>query len=231
MNNSKLIVGVVLMMSQMVFGQEGTFTLEQAKKYAVDHHITVANADHDITDAKERANEVRGIGLPQVNITGSFGNFINQPVQVMDASFFNPMAPPGSLVSFRAGTEFSSAANLQATQLLFNGSYIIGLKAASYFAKFQETIADITKEDVVFNVIQAYELAAVAKTNVQFVDSMVTLTDSMVTMQSVYDELGMMKQEDMDQLNYSLLSAQQAKLSADLQYDNALTLLKYSKMI
>lgn len=228
MNNSKLIVGVLLMIAQFSAAQEGSFTLEAAKSYAQEHNISVANAEHDITDAKERANEVRGIGLPQVNITGDFGQNINLPVQVIDASFFNPGAPAGSLVSFRAGTKFSSSAGLQANQLIFNGSYIIGLKAAAYFAKFQETVSDITKEDVSYNVIQAYQLASVAKENLAFVDSMVITAESMVEMQAIYLDLGLLLKEDMDQLKYSVLTAKQAQLSSNIQYENALNLLKYS---
>jgi len=222
------------MVSQLSFAQDQqnlqseSFTLEAAKTYALANNISISNAEHDIKSAKQQANEVRGIGLPQVNITGSFNNNLNLPVQVMDASFFNPMAPPGSLVSFRAGTEFSSSATLQASQILFNGSYIIGLKAASYFAKFQVDISNITKEDVVYNVIQAYNLASVAKTNAVFVDSMVVLSETMVEQQKIYYDLGLLLQEDMDQLNFSLLTSKQAKVSADLQYENALNLLKFS---
>jgi outer membrane protein TolC len=132
------------------------------------------------------------------------------------------------LVSFRAGTDYNSSANLQATQILFNGSYIIGLQAAKNYASFQETKAELTKEDVVYNVVQAYQLAAVAKTNLSFVDSITSLTEEMVNKQSVFFDLGLMKSEDMDQLNYSLLTAKQSQMAANLQYQNALTLLKYS---
>ncbi|NRA11068.1 MAG: TolC family protein [Crocinitomicaceae bacterium] len=227
MNNSKLIVGALLMVAQFSSAQNGSFTLEAAKTYAQDHHVSIKNADHDITGAKERANEVRAIGLPQVNITGTFGQNLHLPVQVMDASFFNPGAPPGSLVSFRAGTKFSSSAGLQANQMIFNGSYIIGLKAAAYFAKFQETASDITKEDVSYNVIQAYQLTSVAKENLSFVDSMVITAESMVEMQAIYFDLGLLLKEDMDQLKYSVLTAKQAQVASNLQYQNSLNLLKF----
>lgn len=228
MNKSKLIVGALLMIAQFSSAQDASFTLEAAKSYAQEHNISVLNADHDITDAKERANEVRAVGLPQVSITGNFGQNITLPVQVLDASFFNPNAAEGELVSFRAGTNFSSSAGLTANQLLFNGSYFIGLKAASYFAKFQETASDLTKEDVSYNVIQAYQLASVAKENIAFVDSMVVTAESMVEMQAIYFDLGLLLKEDMDQLKYSLLTAKQAQLSSTIQYENALNLLKYS---
>ena len=228
MNNSKLMIGILLVSAQLSYGQTKEFTLEEAKSYAIENQVIIKNAQHDITDAKERANEIRGIGLPQVNLTGQFGNFLNLPVQVIDESFFNPGAPDGALVSFRAGTDYNSSANLQATQILFNGSYIIGLQAAKNYASFQETKAELTKEDVVYNVVQAYQLAAVAKTNLSFVDSITSLTEEMVNKQSVFFDLGLMKSEDMDQLNYSLLTAKQSQMAANLQYQNALTLLKYS---
>ena len=222
------MIGILLVSAQLSYGQTKEFTLEEAKSYAFENQVIIKNAQHDITDAKERANEIRGIGLPQVNLTGQFGNFLNLPVQVIDASFFNPGAPDGALVSFRAGTDYNSSANLQTTQILFNGSYIIGLQAAKNYASFQETKAELTKEDVVYNVVQAYQLAAVAKTNLSFVDSITSLTEEMVNKQSVFFDLGLMKSEDMDQLNYSLLTAKQSQMAANLQYQNALTLLKYS---
>ena len=124
-------------------------------------------------------------------------------MQVIDAQFFNPSAPPGSLVSFRAGTDYSASGTLEVGQLLFNGSYIIGLQASRYYANFQVSAADLTKEDIVFNVIQAYQLAAVAKENLTFVDSMVSITEKLIEKQKNYAELGLMKQEDMDQLLFS----------------------------
>lgn len=228
MKNSKLIAGLFLVIASSSLAQTESFTLDAAKSYSIDHHISIKNSQLDVEVAQKQIVEIRGMGLPQVNITGSFNNFLNLPVQVMDASFFNPSAPPGTLVSFRAGTDYSSNANLQLTQLLFNGSYIIGLQAAAYIEKFQQNLAEISKEDVVFNVIQAYDLAAVAKTNLSFADSIVALTQELVDKQQGYFDLGMMLQEDLDQLNYSLLTAKQARVSAEVQYKNALNFLKLS---
>lgn len=207
---------------------QNSFNLIDAKLYALDNNLSVKNAENDNESAHQRYVEIRGMGLPQIEFNGTFNNFINLPVQVVDASFINPMAPEGETIEFVAGTEYSAAGTLQASQLLFNGSYIIGLKAADYLTKFQANASDITKEDVLFNVIQAYQLASVAKENIQFVDSMVLITEELIEKQENYLELGLMKQEDFDQLNYSLLSAKNSKLAAELQYKNALSVLKYA---
>ena len=225
--NKSIILGVFAMLATSGWAQS-SFNLVDAKIYALENNLSVKNAEHDNEYAHQRYIEIRGMGLPQVDFSGSFNNFINLPVQVVDASFLNPNAPPGSTIEFRAGTKYSAAGTLQASQLLFNGSYIIGLKAADYLTKFQETASNITKEDILFNVIQAYQLTSVAKENIQFVDSMVLITERLIEKQQNYLELGLMKQEDMDQLNFSLLSAKNSQVSANLQYKNALSVLKYA---
>lgn len=225
--NKLIIMGVVLFLSGSGWSQE-TFTLEAAKAYALEHNWNVKNAMLDVKIAEQKVIETRGMGLPQVNISGSFNNFINLPVQVIDAQFFNPSAPPGSLVSFRAGTDYSASGTLEVGQLLFNGSYIIGLQASRYYANFQVSAADLTKEDIVFNVIQAYQLAAVAKENLTFVDSMVSITEKLIEKQKNYAELGLMKQEDMDQLLFSLSTAKEARVSAELQCANTIDMLKFA---
>ncbi len=220
---------LLFLSTQLVHAQETTvFSIEDAKAYALENHLTVANAKNNIDIARQQYIEVRGMGLPQVDLSGSFTNFINLPVQVLDATFLNPNAPPGETVSFRAGTEYAADGTLQVRQLLFNGSYIIGLQAANFFAEFQKTVATASKEEVIFNVVQAYELATVAKSNKAFIDSLVLTTQELINKQKHYLELGLILQEDMDQLNYSLLSAQSTQTVAQINYENALSMLKLS---
>lgn len=225
--NRIIIMGIVFFLSGKGWSQE-TFTLEAAKAYALENNWNVKNALLDIKIAEQKVIETRGMGLPQVNLNGSFSNFINLPVQVIDAQFFDPTAPPGTLVSFRAGTDYSSSATFEVGQLLFNGSYIIGLQASRYYANFQVSAANITKEEIVFNVIQAYQLAAIAKENLNFVDSMVSITEKLIEKQENYAELGLMKQEDMDQLLFSLSTAKEARVSAELQCANTIDMLKFA---
>ncbi len=218
----------LLITGQSIAQDSTSFTLEEAKIFAVEHHLSIQNALKDIEIAKQKVVETRGIGLPQIDISGQFNHFINIPVSVVDATLFNPMANPGDVMEFRMGTEYSTTGTIQANQLLFNGSYIVGLQVSKYFTSFQETSAELTKEEVVFNVIKAYQLAAIAKGNLEFADSMVVLTGDMVEKQKHFLELGLMLQEDMDQLSFSFLTAKNAQVSSEIQYQNALTFLKLS---
>jgi len=224
MRNHFFLWALILASGKLV--AQTQFSLNAAKDYALENNLSVKNAFLDIDNAHKQAMEARSMGLPQISINGSFSNFINLPVQVVSANFINPAASPDETISFRAGTNFTTTGTLQANQLLFNGSYIVGLQVAKFFITVAETSNLKSQEDVVFNVIQAYQIAAVGKENVAFVDSFVNVSNKLVEEQRAYLELGLLDQESIDQLEYSLLTAKNALTSAQLQYDNALTLLK-----
>jgi outer membrane protein TolC len=225
MENSKFLLGALLFWAGTSFAQKSSFSLEEAKNYALENHISVLNANQDVIAAEYQRRETVAMGLPQINAQGSFSNFLNLPVQVLDASFFG--GQPGELISFRAGTDYSSSFNFNVNQLVFSGSYIVGLKLSKHYAGMKANAATLTKEEVMYNLVQAYELAAVSKENLVFMDSMVMITQELIDKQENYLELGLMLQEDMDQLNYSLLTAKQSKTQAEVQYQNALELLKF----
>jgi outer membrane protein len=225
----KLItLGFSIVITAVGWTQENNFDLESAKIYALENNLSVHNAQMDIEIAKKQITETRGMGLPQIDLTGSFNHFINLPVTVMEAKFLNPMAPDGETIAFQAGTEYTSNGTLQVNQILFNGSYIVALQVASFFREFQEGVSNKSKEDVVFNVIQAYEMASVAKQNIAFMAALVVSTQQLIEKQQHFLDLGIMEQEDMDQLSFSLVTAQSAKTTADIQYQNALAMLKLS---
>tara|TARA_R110002072_G_scaffold266303_1_gene425167 strand:- start:14061 stop:15395 length:1335 start_codon:yes stop_codon:yes gene_type:complete len=213
-----------LILSLPLYSQ--SFSIEEAKSYALENNLTIAEANNEIEIARLKITEIRGAGLPQVDINGNFNHFINLPVTVLEASFFNPQAAPGETISFEAGTKYTSNGTFQVSQLIFNGSYIVGLQTASLFAEFQKNVTDQSREDVIFNVIQAYQLTAVAKDNLVFMDSLVINTELMIEQQKNYLDLGILKQEDMDQLSYSLINAKSVQTAAKIQYENTKSMLK-----
>ena len=203
-----------------------TFTLADAKYYALENSEKIKNAQLDLAIAEKKVDETRAIGLPQVNFEGSFTNFINLPVQVVGANFINPNAAPDETIAFRAGTDFSAAGTLQASQLLFNGSYLVGLQVSKFYKQFASTNIEKSKEDILVNVTQAYQTVVVAQSNLAFIDSLVIITEQLINKQRNYLELGLMTQEDMDQLEFSLLTAKNNQSSARIQVQNALAMLK-----
>ena len=161
------IIGSVLS-TQNSYGQ---MSLLDAKEYALEHHYDIVNADLEYDKAIHKKKEYLSAGMPEAYISGGFNQFLNLPVQVIDASFFNPQSPEGQVIAFRAGTEFNSSASLNVNQLLFDGSYFVGLEASKLLIELQSIQKNRSREEVLFGVIEAYHIASVATENNLFADS------------------------------------------------------------
>ena len=101
---SKWLFFSLLLASNLSFSQQN-FSLKEAVEYAVKNHINIKNAQLDILNAEARVNEIKGIGLPQVN--GNFGytnNLIIQKVFI-PAKTFDPKAAEGDVIA----ADFASA--------------------------------------------------------------------------------------------------------------------------
>ena len=211
------------------FGQRNsTFSLLEAKEYALKNHLKIANSDLEYNKAIHQKKQYLAAGMPEANIMGSFNQYLNLPVQVLPASFINPNAPEDQVIAFRAGTEFSSGASLQVNQLLFDGSYFVGIEASKLLINLQNIQKSRSREDVLFSVIEAYHIAAVAQVNLAFADSIYQLTSTLENKQQKFLDLGLLEQEELDQMRYAVLSAKNVYENAELQYKNTLALLKYS---
>lgn len=219
--NLFLALPLVALFSSSAFAQK--FTLFEAQNYAIENAEQIKNAAIDIEIAKMKIVETRAIGLPQINAEGNFNHFINLPIQVVDGSF---IGQPGTLVSFRAGTDYSVSGGVAVNQLIFDGSYLVGLQVSKFYKEFVATNVELTHVQVLFNVTKAYELALVSRENLRFMDSLVSSTEELLNKQRELLALDLILQEDVDQINYAFITAQTNKVNAKYQYDNALAFLK-----
>lgn len=202
------------------------FSLFEAQEHAVENAEKIGKARLDLESAEKQVVETRAMGLPQVNSEMNFQNFLNIPVQVIDASAFNPQAPEGELASFRFGTDYNSNAGITLNQLIFDGSYIVGLQVSKFYTEFVESSIEKSKQDVLADVTQAYEMALIAERNKAFVDTLVDVTKDLLQKQQELFETGMITQEQLDQTEYSLLTAEANKVAAKVAHENAMTMLK-----
>lgn len=216
-----LIVIIGLLGAASTQGQE--FSLFQAQEYALENAEQIGKARLDLESAEKQVVETRAMGLPQINSEMNFQNFLNIPVQVVDGAF---IGQPGTLVSFRAGTDFSSNAGITLNQLIFDGSYIVGLQVSQFYTEFVASSIEKSKQDVLADVTQAYEMALISKRNKDFVDTLVDITEELLSKQNDLYELGLITQEQLDQTEYSLLTVKANKVASQVAYENAQTMLK-----
>lgn len=225
----KLLVAVALCLPggySLAQEESNSFSLTDAENYGVSNNEKVKNALLDVEIARKQVWETTAIGLPQINIEGQFQQLLDIPTSVVDASLFNPMAPEGSVMEFRMGQEFSTSATLNASQLIFDGSYIVGLQFSKFFQKMSTTAAHNSKQEVKALVREAYYNVLVANENVSLMDSILYSTKSLWDKTSAFVESGMIPQEEADQVEIAYNRIQSSKNNAIRQAEVAMNLLK-----
>jgi outer membrane protein len=210
------------------FAQEAKgFTLEEAVKHAVEHNYQLQRARLDIDLSKRKVKETTAIGLPQISGEASYNNFIDIPTQVAEASAFDPSAPAGILVPLQFGLPHSMSAGINASQLLFDGSYFVGLKAAKEYVKSSEYALTRSEIEVKTSVTQTYYSALAAQENIE------ALIENKANMEQIFKETnafyesGFLEKQDADQMKLLRSNVSIQLDYAERQLESVINLLKY----
>ena len=133
-----------------------SFSLKQAVDYAIKHQVQVKNSQIDLQNASAKISEIKAMGLPQVNGSVALTNNIVLQRVFIPARIFNPAAPEGELIAAKFGVENSGFANVTLSQLVFDGTYLLGLKASSVYKDLAVKSLTQSKQQVAENVTKAY---------------------------------------------------------------------------
>lgn len=195
-----------LLLSGAVWAQPAgsSYTLQQALDYAAQNSPLVKNAQVDIEIYKQKVKEVTAIGLPQINATGAFSDYLNIPTTVVPANAFNPAASPNALIPVRFGTTYQTSAGVTASQLIFDGSYFVGLKATKELRALQLQLEQKSEVDVKNEVVKAYYMAVIADENIKTLNATLQNLDKLKNeTQAIYKE-GLVEQQDAEQLELTV---------------------------
>lgn len=180
-----------------------SFSLEEAVTFAIDSNYTAINARRDIAKAIKQKWETTATGLPQLSANIAYQNNLKQPVTFIPAEFSG--GEPGTFTPVTFGTKQSASATATLNQLIFDGSYLVGLQAAQAFLDFSENAAEKTNLEVRKGVINAYgsvllseELIAIFEKNKE------NLEQNLFETRKIYEN-GLTEQESVEQLEITLL--------------------------
>jgi outer membrane protein TolC len=200
-----------------------TFSLKQAVDYAITHQVQVKNSQIDLLNASAKINEIKAIGLPQVN--GSFAltnNLILQRVFI-PAKIFNPAAAEGDLIAAKFGVENSGFANVGLSQLVFDGTYLLGLKASSVYKDLSVKSLTQSKQQVAENVTKAYYGILVNEKRIGLLRLNVGRLDTLLKETRALNQQGFVEKIDVQRLD-----VQANNLRTELENVNRLQELSYS---
>src|SRR6056297_1293980 len=110
---------------------ETAFSLKEAQGYAMENAYVLHNSKRDVTSAQKEVWETITIGLPQVSGTANYNKFLNLPVSLIPGEFFGE--EPGTYLPVKFGQDYSSDFGFTVSQLIFDGSYIVGIGSSKIY--------------------------------------------------------------------------------------------------
>jgi outer membrane protein TolC len=202
--------------------QAQSFTLDQCIEYAVKNSINAQNSSLDQKIAQAKVRETVGIGLPQVTVTGNIThneklqrffaqsqvakNFIGAPI---------PGTNPTDVVAMQSFFQLknSGVATLNINQLIFSGSYIVGLQASKTYKELSEKTANQTKESIIQQVTKAYYNVLINKERSELFNANIARVDSLLRNTIALNKNGLAESIDVDriQVAFNNLKAEQEK--------------------
>ncbi|WP_239970564.1 TolC family protein [Confluentibacter citreus] len=143
-------------MSTVIMAQENpqSFSLEEAINYGLEHNRTIKNAALDIQAAEKQKWETIATGLPQISGNASYQDFLKLQTQVVPAEAFGGPAGEYAAINFGIKQNFNATATLD--QLLFDGSYLVGLQSTKVFLEISKNAKEKTDLEVRKSIINAY---------------------------------------------------------------------------
>lgn len=228
MNRSTILFSGLLSLCAQISAQTGkSFTLAEAQAYAVQNSYQVQQQKIDLDIARSRVRQTTAIGLPQVNAEATYNNFIDIPTQVAPASAFNPLAPADALAAFQFGLPQSMSAGITASQLIFDGSYFVGLRASKEYVKTSEIGLARSEADVKSSVAQTYISALAAQENIDALKENKANIEKIYKETSALYEVGFLEKQDADQMKLLTSNVTNQLEFAERQYQNVLDALKF----
>ncbi len=174
------------------------FSWQQAIEYALKHQSAVLNADIDVQIAKNKVNETTGIGLPQVSTNFSFQDFVKVPTSLIPGEFFGE--PAGTFIPVQFGVKYQSTLGLEASQLLFDGSYLVGLQASKTYKELSIRNSKRTKIETAVAVTKAYYSVLVSNEQLNLLDANLLRLKKSLNDTEAYFKNGFVEKIDLDRL-------------------------------
>ncbi|WP_452220191.1 TolC family protein [Lacinutrix salivirga] len=177
--------------------QPYSFSLQEAIDFALENNRTAKKATRDIQAAKEQKWETIATGLPQLSGAISYTNNIEQQFPGID---FNG----DGVVDFGAKQNVTPSATLN--QLLFDGSYLVGLQSAKVFLEISKNAKVKTDLEIRKAVINTYGNVLLANESIIILNRNIEVLEKNLNETTKIFENGLGEEESVEQLKITLSS-------------------------
>jgi len=199
------------------------FTLDDCISYALENNEDVKNAKLENDKDYAVMREVLADGLPQIDANVDLANNFKVPTSFVPAIFFDPNAGEDEFLPVQFQTQYSGVASATFTQLIFDGSYFIGLQAAKTFTQLTAKDYMLSKIDIIANVTKAYYTVLVSIERLELVRKNYNRLDSLLRETKLLFENGFAEKIDVNRSQ-----VQFNNIDVELNNSERLVLLSYS---
>lgn len=217
---TKLIM-LMMFLGSMITGayaqQQLTLTVQQAVDHALKYNTTLINSGLAVDKAQEGVRAAIANGLPQVNATVDYSNALGAEMSIK----FMEGAPETKIP-----IKPTSNLKVQVSQLVFNGSYFVGVQTAKLARELSEISLQKSEADIRTQVMNSYYLVQVSgelnkrlQLNLKNLTDLYHKTDAMA-------KAGIIEQTDADQLFIQVNTMENAVKSSERQLELATNMLR-----
>lgn len=199
-----------------------TLSLRQAMDLAAKQAYAVQASELEAEKARSKVKEITALGLPQIEATGSLNNYIEVPTSVVP-NFFDPSA---GLLEVQFGVPWSTTGALALNQLIFDGSYLVGLEASKELRVRSEQELERTSADARYQAAKGYLGVLAAREGARLSAESVPILEKSLAEAEAMTAQGFMEATDVDRLSIALASARDRARSFAQQERVALAFLR-----
>ena len=188
-----------------------SFTLNSAIEWGMDYNKTIQKSNLELQKAYKEKWKTISIGLPQIRANLSYQNFLEQPVSLIPAEFFG--GTKGDYAEVVFGTEQTAIGFAEINQLLFDGTYIIGVQGLKHYIDTAKNVLEKSQIEIKKSIIIAYVNTLVAGENISVIErNLLALNKNLKEITAVYKN-GFSEEEDVEQIKLSI-----SKLRTQFKY-------------
>lgn len=200
------------------------FSLEEALAFAYENNYEILSSYKDIEAAEKQVKEYMAIGFPQVNANITYTDYLELPTMIIPPGSFGPDSP-GQEIQF--GTKYNATASATASQLIFDGKYIVGLQASQRLLEKNKQQFIKTRLDMYEAVSAAYYRILVAEDTKVILDSTMSYMQTMLYETRITFEAGFVEETDVDQLELIVADLEANIILTNTQVEIAYAYLKF----
>lgn len=221
-----LLSSLVLMSIHATAQETVSLSLKDCIDYALKNSVAAKNARIDVQLQKAQNDEVTGSTLPQISGEGKYTQFFDVQQQFLPSQFAN--LPPGDYVPLAFSPKLSTIGQLNASQLLFNGSIFVALQARNTLMKLARQKEEMTNEDIRYNVQKAYAGLVIAHKQYGVMKNSLDLMRSSTRDMNITYQNGLVEKIEVNRLEVQLSNLQSDSLGLANIIEVSEKMLKYT---